>query len=278
MAASSPQLEDGHIRIANELYDAILANPFTGRQLKVLMAILRKTYGYGKKVDDMSASQIGELCGLNRTHVTATLNQLADMNIITKIAGVYGSIVGINKDHKSWNFDRTESVQVDQIGTRTKSVQGVPKLSFASTESVQVDRTKSVHTKDNLPKDNKQKENTCANADAFARFWAAYPKKKSKGQAEKAFAKIKPSEQLLVAMLAAIGQAKTSKDWTKDAGQYIPHPATWLNAKGWEDGMAAETSTEWWHQAGFDSEVSARNDGCTQFTCGQFENGKRRVA
>jgi len=70
---------------------------------------------------------------------------------------------------------------------------------------------------------------------AFAAFWQAYPKRKSRGQAEKAFAKINPDEQLLAAILAGIERATTSESWTKDGGRFIPHPATWLNAKGWED-------------------------------------------
>ncbi len=69
----------------------------------------------------------------------------------------------------------------------------------------------------------------------FAHFWQAYPKHKSKGQAEKAFAKLNPNEQLMQAILAGIGRATTSESWTKDGGKFIPHPATWLNAKGWED-------------------------------------------
>src|SRR3972149_11639439 len=69
----------------------------------------------------------------------------------------------------------------------------------------------------------------------FNLFWEAYPKRKSKGQAEKAWLKIKPSEQLLATMFAKIEQAKTSEDWIKEGGKYIPYPATWLNAKGWED-------------------------------------------
>ncbi len=69
----------------------------------------------------------------------------------------------------------------------------------------------------------------------FEVFWKAYPKRKSKGQAEKVFAKINPDEQLLATMLATIERAKKSADWQKDDGQYIPYPATWLNAKGWED-------------------------------------------
>ena len=69
----------------------------------------------------------------------------------------------------------------------------------------------------------------------FEKFWNSYPKKKSKGQAEKAFLKINPDEQLLAMIIATIEQAKTSEDWIKESGKYIPYPATWLNAKGWED-------------------------------------------
>lgn len=69
----------------------------------------------------------------------------------------------------------------------------------------------------------------------FEQFYQSYPKKKSKGQAEKAFLKINPDEQLLAIMIATIERAKKSEDWIKEKGKYIPHPATWLSAKGWLD-------------------------------------------
>ncbi len=69
----------------------------------------------------------------------------------------------------------------------------------------------------------------------FENFWQAYPKKKAKGYAEKAWAKLKPSEQLRQQILTALEQAKTSAEWIKDGGQFIPHPASWLSGKGWED-------------------------------------------
>ena len=69
----------------------------------------------------------------------------------------------------------------------------------------------------------------------FARFWEAYPKKRSKGDAEKAWDTIKLSEPLVNQVIAKLKLAKTSADWTKDDGKYIPYPATWLRAKGWED-------------------------------------------
>ena len=71
--------------------------------------------------------------------------------------------------------------------------------------------------------------------EGFAEFWTAYPRKKSKAAAERAWAKIRPGEELQAEILAALEQAKQSRDWQKEGGQYIPYPATWLNARGWED-------------------------------------------
>lgn len=69
----------------------------------------------------------------------------------------------------------------------------------------------------------------------FDAFWEAYPRKRSKGQAEKTWVKINPDDDLLEEILAGLENAKRSVDWQKDGGQYIPYPSTWLNAKGWED-------------------------------------------
>lgn len=69
----------------------------------------------------------------------------------------------------------------------------------------------------------------------FDLFWKAYPKKKSKGDAKKAWKKINPDEHLQDRILRALERAKTSADWKKDHGQFIPYPASWLNAEGWDD-------------------------------------------
>lgn len=77
----------------------------------------------------------------------------------------------------------------------------------------------------------------------FSIFWKAYPKKKSKGQAEKTFAKLNPDEQLVATMVAKIERAKTSDQWRKNFGEFIPNPSTWLNAKGWDDVLEVEISS-----------------------------------
>lgn len=69
----------------------------------------------------------------------------------------------------------------------------------------------------------------------FTAFWKAYPRKVGKGAAEKAFSKLKVTDSMLEAMLEAIAAQKQSTQWRRDGGQYIPHPATWLNQRRWED-------------------------------------------
>ena len=75
--------------------------------------------------------------------------------------------------------------------------------------------------------------------DRFARFWDAYPKKRDKGHAEKAFKALKVSEAMLDLMLAAIAAQRQSLDWKKERGQFIPLPATWLHGKRWDDEVDA---------------------------------------
>lgn len=74
-----------------------------------------------------------------------------------------------------------------------------------------------------------------AEPDGFPEFWQAYPRKAAKQAAVKAFAKLAPSRELLDTLLSAVRSQSTSPDWRKDDGQFIPHAATWLNGRRWED-------------------------------------------
>lgn len=71
--------------------------------------------------------------------------------------------------------------------------------------------------------------------EGFEVFWKAYPKKKGKKDALKAFKKLKPTQDMLDQMLAAIEQQKKSEQWQREHGQYIPYPAKWLKHGQWED-------------------------------------------
>ncbi|MHB1326884.1 MAG: hypothetical protein ACYC2K_01660 [Gemmatimonadales bacterium] len=78
----------------------------------------------------------------------------------------------------------------------------------------------------------------------FARFWAVYPKKAAKPKALKAWNRLCPSDGLASEILAAIESHKLSEQWVKDDGKFIPHPATWLNERRWEDGLVAEAKVK----------------------------------
>lgn len=73
-------------------------------------------------------------------------------------------------------------------------------------------------------------------ADGFEDFWTAYPRKVGKEDALKAFVKLSPDADLLAVMLKAIAAQSKSEQWVKDR-QFIPHPATWINGKRWQDDL-----------------------------------------
>lgn len=78
--------------------------------------------------------------------------------------------------------------------------------------------------------------------EGFETFWKLYPRKVSKAPAEKAWLKLNTTPELLAVMLTALARQATSIDWLKSGGQFIPHPATWLNGKRWEDELPSGQS------------------------------------
>lgn len=72
-------------------------------------------------------------------------------------------------------------------------------------------------------------------SDGFLAFWEKYPRKVNKGTAWKAYAKAESAGLLPDDLLDRLDNKRLCDDWQRDGGQYIPHPATWLNGRGWED-------------------------------------------
>lgn len=214
---ATPQLENGFTSIADELLDAIIAFPFSKREYKVVFSVIRKTYGFGKKTDDLTVTQIAKLTGLSRPHTSATIRDLSHKNVLLKRDGKHGYVLGIAKNYRRWkrNIAPSRNRTCPETGTRP---------SRNGTHNKQPQYTK---------------KDTCANVNgAFNEFWKAYPKKRSKGQAKKVWQRLKPDEQLESQILIGVERAKKSEQWQN--AKYIPYPATWLNAEGWEDDIEAD--------------------------------------
>lgn len=252
MSDASPQLENGYTRLANELLDALISAKLTARQWAVFMAVVRKTYGFNKKDDDIGLSQLVGMTGIAKAHVSVAVRELAARRILTREMGTYGHRLGINKNHKAW-IGVTESVTQDipEVPQADGGEQDAPRVTEsvtpetldegsqisnpAVTESVTPPVTESVTTKDNPSKDNYQKTKTFPRSlrERFDIFWAAYPKKEEKKDALKAFEKINPDDDLLATILQAVETAKKTQKW--QTRRFIKQPPVWLNKACWQD-------------------------------------------
>ena len=86
--------------------------------------------------------------------------------------------------------------------------------------------------------------------DAFAEFWAAYPRKVGRHAAEKAWVALTKANALpdINTLLAAIENQAVALDWTRDSGRFCPYPATWLNNRRWDDVISAPNVSSTWHK------------------------------
>lgn len=78
----------------------------------------------------------------------------------------------------------------------------------------------------------------------FDQFWTAYPRKAAKQSALKAWAKLTLSNGDFEHILIALSTACQSDQWRNESGKYIPHAATWLNGKRWEDQPTVQPEEE----------------------------------
>jgi len=105
---ASPQVEDGHLDIANELVEALARGCPGNGEGQVLWAIIRKTYGWHKKEDSISFSQIVELTGLSRRMVIYAIQNLEAQQIITvkrkRVARTKNAanIISLQKNYEKW--------------------------------------------------------------------------------------------------------------------------------------------------------------------------------
>lgn len=71
--------------------------------------------------------------------------------------------------------------------------------------------------------------------DEFISFWAVYPRKVGKDKAWEAWRKRRVRPPGCDELTAIIKKQATSDQWTRNNGQFIPNPATWLNQGRWKD-------------------------------------------
>lgn len=139
---ATPQVEDGYVRIARELMDALCKHRIPGEARQVLDFIIRKTYGFNKKADEISLSQFESGTGLKRPAVCRALRKLQTSNMIIKDAKPLpsASLYSVNKDYDNW----------DTVSKKTPCQKVHSDSGFFDNQTVAF----SPHTIDTLTKDN----------------------------------------------------------------------------------------------------------------------------
>jgi phage replication O-like protein O len=135
LGTGSPQLEKGHTRIANELLEAIIAYPFTASQIKVVLVVIRKTYGWRKKKSEISYGVISYLTGLNKRYVKKVVEKLVNDHVLIKEKNKIKNILGLNKRYLQWKL---------WITLKGSVLEDTPKVSCKTPGSVPEDTLKGV--------------------------------------------------------------------------------------------------------------------------------------
>lgn len=101
---ANPQVENGHVAIANEIYDALCRFRIPGEERQVLDVIIRKTYGWNKKEDAISLSQFVEMTGMNKPHIIMAIKGLLlkKVIIITENGNAPAKVYRFNKNYDEW--------------------------------------------------------------------------------------------------------------------------------------------------------------------------------
>jgi phage replication O-like protein O len=105
------QLKHGYVAIANRLFEALIEAPFHARQLRILITLVRLTYGWRRRSVQLTELELAEysgaLSGDSRRAGGSFRSDLAELvkeGVVTRLeAGKRGLMAwALNKDYESW--------------------------------------------------------------------------------------------------------------------------------------------------------------------------------
>lgn len=97
---ANPQ-PDKFTKISNEILEVLPLVKWTVAERAILDVVIRKTYGYNKKVDWIANSQFVLLTGMYKQHTSRTVQGLLDKKVLYKV----GKKIGIQKDYERWEVE-----------------------------------------------------------------------------------------------------------------------------------------------------------------------------
>lgn len=233
------ELEDGYAKLSNMLLEAYAGADLTKRQFKVLLAILRKTYGWNKAMDRISDSQIAEIAKLPVKRCNETKLQLVRMGLIKQQGGMFGP----NKNINEWRIPQNEGTSL-KTGDKTslKLRESNPSKQGDTKDTIQ---KKEIQDKNTMPEQVQAKQEKSSDRheetdQAFEDiFWCAGMNKTGKKNAKSAFRtqftlwrkETKGSAGEFAKFLADDIKLRLGVQFGFDK----LHPSTYLNGQRWND-------------------------------------------
>jgi len=244
-AASERASHPKYLSGSNVLLDEIMPT-LSGSSLKVLLAIVRKTYGFQKRSDKISFRTLRKLTGLSRDAVNQGIKGLGAL--VTVIPGAKGvpTLEGVNEYALNLNVETGELVRKsDQSENRT------------SQKNREKQVRKSDSSKPNSSKPNKaRKSRTHTNCSpeslrAFDEIYQAFPRHVARETALKAWVTLNPDAELIGTIMRGV-VLYVEQVRGKDP-EYIAHLSTWLNGRRWEDEPASARNRHNYEEGAFPS-------------------------
>jgi hypothetical protein len=120
---ANPQVEDGAIKIAFDLDQALIRADLSGLEKDVTRAVMHLSYGNGKKTAELSVEDLRILLSSEARQVRSyrireCLDSLVSKRVLTRTAiNQYASVLGVQKDFEKW-FIAEEALpeEVQKIG------------------------------------------------------------------------------------------------------------------------------------------------------------------
>lgn len=81
---ASPQVKGGYTPIANEVMEALARADLSGRELRIVLVVIRNTWGWQKKQSRIGLGQIARALGIRRKHVHEVVKDLASRGYLKR--------------------------------------------------------------------------------------------------------------------------------------------------------------------------------------------------
>lgn len=121
---ASPQIKGGYTKIANEILEALSLINLSAYEWRVLIFIIRKTYGFHKKTDWISLSQFKKALSIRRRHIHRALKSLSSKQVIITYRGDRFKIsYGFQKNYSKWSKS-PRRVTVTYPGDEVSPIEG----------------------------------------------------------------------------------------------------------------------------------------------------------